>query len=388
MGSDSLISASRLLTPDGWIENAGLRVDGKGKITGIARDIRPPREELWLLPGLIDTHLHGAMGCDVMDAAPESLQTISDYLASQGVTGFIGATVTAPRPKVEAALTELKHSYQRGLGGAELLGAYLEGPFLSCAQRGAHPPEYLKDPDPELLAHYLELAGEALKLVALAPERQGGLAAIELLKSRGVRVMLGHSDAGFDLTHQALELGADGLVHCFNGMRGIHHRDPGVVGAGLLHPSAFIEVIADGHHLHPKAIELAYRCCGSERLLLISDSMQATGLEDGDYQLGEYPVVVKQGVVRTHDGGLAGSTLRIKLGVENIQNWLQLSLETAWRSASLTPARLLGIEDELGSLEVGKFASMVAMTPQGEIRQTWVRGMSVYSKQQEVEPCI
>lgn len=192
--------------------------------------------------------------------------------------------------------------------------------------------------------------------------------------------LIGHTDADFDTVNRALEAGADGIVHCYNGMRGLHHRDPGVVGAGLCHPNSYVEMIADGHHVHPTAIDVAYRCCG-ERLTLITDAMQAAGMPDGQYQLGEYQVNVVDGVVKTDAGGLAGSTLILKDAVFNVSKWLNMPLEKAWLRASLTPAKSLSIDHELGSLAVGKKASMVALSmTDNQVEQTWVNGVSVYSR--------
>lgn len=189
--------------------------------------------------------------------------------------------------------------------------------------------------------------------------------------------MLGHSDASYEQVKAALAAGAKGIVHCYNGMRGLHHRDPGVVGAGLLHPHCFVEMIADGHHVHPAAIDVAHRCCGS-RMTLITDAMRATGMPDGQYTLGEYQVDMKQGVVMTSSGGLAGSTLTLLRGVKNIHRWLNVPIEQAWLMASYTPAESLGIQHQMGSLEVGKVASMVAVSSDFSIEKTWVKGRLVF----------
>jgi N-acetylgalactosamine-6-phosphate deacetylase len=164
--------------------------------------------------------------------------------------------------------------------------------------------------------------------LALASEKQGVIEAIQYLRSQGIKVMLGHTDASFDQVQQALDAGANGIVHCYNGMRGLHHRDPGVVGTGLVHPHCFVDMIADGHHVHPVAIDVAHRCCGS-RLTLITDAMCAAGMPDGEYRLGEYTVTMKDGVVTTDSSGLAGSTLTLNSAVSNIQPWLNVPLEQA-----------------------------------------------------------
>ncbi|EGQ9577871.1 N-acetylglucosamine-6-phosphate deacetylase [Vibrio cholerae] len=385
--------AQRVLHGDKWQPDAVVTVDDTGVITAIeAYDVQRHGDALNLgqvdlLPGLLDSHVHGSKGCDVMDATHESLNTLSLYFASLGVTAFVATTVTAPVAKIRAALTQVAKSKQEGVAGAEILGAYLEGPYFTEKNKGAHPTQWFRELALEELDDWISYSDNQLLKVALAPEKSGALEAIRYLDAHGVKVMLGHSDASYDQVQLALDAGAKGIVHCYNGMRGLHHRDPGVVGAGLLHPECYVEMIADGHHVHPAAIEVAHRCCGS-RMTLITDAMCATGMPDGQYTLGEYQVEMKQGVVTTQSGGLAGSTLTLLDGVKNIQRWLNLPVEQAWLMASLTPAKSLGIQHQLGTLEVGKYASMVAISSDFSIEKTWVKGRLVFdavvSPRQEV----
>ncbi|MGI2965887.1 N-acetylglucosamine-6-phosphate deacetylase [Vibrio cholerae] len=385
--------AQRVLHGDKWQPDAVVTVDDTGVITAIeAYDVQRHGDALNLgqvdlLPGLLDSHVHGSKGCDVMDATHESLNTLSLYFASLGVTAFVATTATAPVAKIRAALTQVAKSKQEGVAGAEILGAYLEGPYFTEKNKGAHPTQWFRELALEELDDWISYSDNQLLKVALAPEKSGALEAIRYLDAHGVKVMLGHSDASYDQVQLALDAGAKGIVHCYNGMRGLHHRDPGVVGAGLLHPECYVEMIADGHHVHPAAIEVAHRCCGS-RMTLITDAMCATGMPDGQYTLGEYQVEMQQGVVTTQSGGLAGSTLTLLDGVKNIQRWLNLPVEQAWLMASLTPATSLGIQHQLGTLEVGKYASMVAISSDFSIEKTWVKGRlafdAVVSPRQEV----
>ncbi|EGQ8392601.1 N-acetylglucosamine-6-phosphate deacetylase [Vibrio cholerae] len=385
--------AQRVLHGDKWQPDAVVTVDDTGVITAIETyDAQRHADavdlgQVDLLPGLLDSHVHGSKGCDVMDATHESLNTLSLYFASLGVTAFVATTVTAPVAKIRAALTQVAKSKQEGVAGAEILGAYLEGPYFTEKNKGAHPTQWFRELALEELDDWISYSDNQLLKVALAPEKSGALEAIRYLDAHGVKVMLGHSDASYDQVQLALDAGAKGIVHCYNGMRGLHHRDPGVVGAGLLHPECYVEMIADGHHVHPAAIEVAHRCCGS-RMTLITDAMCATGMPDGQYILGEYQVEMKQGVVTTQSGGLAGSTLTLLDGVKNIQRWLNLPVEQAWLMASLTPAKSLGIQHQLGTLEVGKYASMVAISSDFSIEKTWVKGRLVFdavvSPRQEV----
>ncbi|EHH2475897.1 N-acetylglucosamine-6-phosphate deacetylase [Vibrio vulnificus] len=375
--------AQRILHGDHWLQDAVLSVDSQGNISAIAAyDPQQHRTvtdlgAVSLMPGLIDCHVHGSQGCDVMDATHASLNTMSRYFASLGVTAFVATTVTAPVAKIRAALAQVAKSKQQGVEGAEILGAYLEGPYFTEKNKGAHPTQWFRELAVEELDNWISYSDNQLLKVALAPEKEGALAAIRYLASQGISVMLGHTDASYQQVKLALDAGAKGIVHCYNGMRGLHHRDPGVVGAGLLHPECYVEMIADGHHVHPAAIEVAHRCCGS-RMTLITDAMCATGMPDGQYTLGEYQVEMKQGVVTTQEGGLAGSTLILIEGVKNIQRWLNLPFEQAWLMASHTPAKSLGIQHQLGTLEVGKRASMVALGSDFSIDKTWVNGRLVF----------
>ncbi|MGL0822057.1 N-acetylglucosamine-6-phosphate deacetylase [Vibrio vulnificus] len=375
--------AQRILHADHWLQDAVLSVDSQGNISAIAAyDPQQHRTvtdlgAVSLMPGLIDSHVHGSQGCDVMDATHASLNTMSRYFASLGVTAFVATTVTAPVAKIRAALAQVAKSKQQGVEGAEILGAYLEGPYFTEKNKGAHPTQWFRELAVEELDNWISYSDNQLLKVALAPEKEGALAAIRYLANQGISVMLGHTDASYQQVKLALDAGAKGIVHCYNGMRGLHHRDPGVVGAGLLHPECYVEMIADGHHVHPAAIEVAHRCCGS-RMTLITDAMCATGMPDGQYTLGEYQVEMKQGVVTTQEGGLAGSTLTLIEGVKNIQRWLNLPFEQAWLMASHTPAKSLGIQHQLGTLEVGKRASMVALGSDFSIDKTWVNGRLVF----------
>lgn len=375
--------AQRVLHGETWLDDALITIDSDGIITAIETFDATQHANFTdlgkvnLLPGMVDTHVHGAKGCDVMDASHESLDTMSCYFASLGVTAFVPTTITAPVTKVRAALQQVAKSKQRGVEGAEILGAYLEGPYFTEKHKGAQPTKWFRDLSVEELDDWISYCDNNLITVALAPEKAGAIDAIRHLCKQGIKVTLGHSDASYEQVKQAFDAGASGVVHCYNGMRGLHHRDPGVVGAGLTHPNCYVEMIADGHHVHPAAIDIAHRCCGS-RLTLITDAMSATGMPDGEYTLGEYTVHMKDGVVTTDVGGLAGSTLTLLTAVKNIQQWLNLPLEQAWLMASLAPAQSLGLHHQIGTLEVGKRASMVAVKSDFSIERTWVNGRLVF----------
>ncbi|QUJ69502.1 N-acetylglucosamine-6-phosphate deacetylase (plasmid) [Photobacterium sp. GJ3] len=377
MRPDHSIRARRLLTESGWREHVVVHLS-QGMITAI----EPTNAIAWdaemLIPALIDTHVHGGAGADVMDATHEALETMSQYLARQGVGAFLATTVTAPLADIQNALKQVARSQKQGLSGAQLLGSYLEGPYFTPENKGAHPESLFRDPTPVELDQLIAASEGSLKVVALAPEHPDALTAIRHLKTRGLNVMLGHTAADYETTRAALDAGADGLVHCFNGMKGVHHREPGTVGAGLSHDTAAIELIADGHHVHPAVMKICCRCA-PDRLVLVSDAMRAAGMPDGEYQLGEMTVTMKNGVVKTASGGLAGSTLSLSTALQNMVTTADQPLEKAIEMASLIPARLLGIDDRLGSIAIGKTANLVALNTDLGVTSTWVQGQQVWA---------
>lgn len=390
------LRAARILHGEQWLNDAVLSIDEHGMIDAIepydAAQHRVVTDlgAVDLLPGLIDSHVHGAAGHDVMDATHEALDGMSRFFSRYGVTAFVATTVSAPAPHIQRALRQIALTCQHGTQGAQLLGAYLEGPFFSAQHKGAHPEHCLHAPTLAELTQWISDAAGHLCTVALAPELPGALECIRYLKAQGIRVMLGHSDATYEQVSTALHAGADGVVHCYNGMRGLHHREPGVVGAALTTLGCYTEIIADGHHVHPAALQVAYCCC-QQHLLPITDAMRATGMPDGRYRLGEYEVTVQDGVAMTDSGSLAGSTLTLLSAVNHLRQWLELSDEEAWLLASRTPARLLGLDNQMGTLEAGKRASLVAVTglanhadttsaPQipFSVLKTWVNGRLVF----------
>ncbi|TDR73283.1 N-acetylglucosamine-6-phosphate deacetylase [Paludibacterium purpuratum] len=376
------LRAARVLTAQGWLDNGVVRIAADGRIAAVGTDAGHDLDlGSWrLLPALVDSHVHGALGADVMDADHAALDTMSHHFARHGVGAFAATTVTAPVERIEAALIQVRESRARGLSGAELVGSYLEGPYFTAKCCGAHPVPLMRSIALDEIARWHALADGSLNTVALAAELPGAASAIGWLRARGVRVLIGHSDASYDQTRAALQSGAGGIVHCYNGMRGLHHRDPGVVGAGLVSHDAMVELIADGHHVHPAAIDIAWRAVGPERLVLITDAMRATGMPDGDYRLGELTVHMQDGVVRADDGGLAGSTLHLIDAVGNLQRWLGLPLAEAWRLASRNGARALGRHD-LGDIAPGKTASLTAIDDDGIVQATWVGGRQVFARQ-------
>ncbi|HBB3823796.1 TPA: N-acetylglucosamine-6-phosphate deacetylase, partial [Escherichia coli] len=326
-----------------------------------------------LCPAYIDTHVHGGAGVDVMDDAPDVLDKLAMHKAREGVGSWLPTTVTAPLNTIHAALKRIAQRCQRGGPGAQVLGSYLEGPYFTPQNKGAHPPELFRELEIAELDQLIAVSQHTLRVVALAPEKEGALQAIRHLKQQNVRVMLGHSAATWQQTRAAFDAGADGLVHCYNGMTGLHHREPGMVGAGLTDKRAWLELIADGHHVHPAAMSLCC-CCAKERIVLITDAMQAAGMPDGRYTLCGEEVQMHGGVVRTASGGLAGSTLSVDAAVRNMVELTGVTPAEAIHMASLHPARMLGVDGVLGSLKPGKRASVVALDSGLHVQQIWIQG--------------
>ncbi len=374
------IHARRVLTEYGWRENQAVAVSD-GIITAItplaAKETQFDAEQL--CPAYIDTHVHGGQGMDVMDDNPQALKTIAAFKAQQGVAAWLATTVTAPLPDLRSTLRRIARYCQQQTTTepvAEVLGSYLEGPYFTPQNKGAHSPELFRELQISELDTLIADAEGTLKVVALAPEKPEALNAIRHLKRRGLNVMLGHSAATYEQTLAALDAGADGLVHCFNGMTGLHHREPGMAGAGLSDPRAWLELIADGHHVHPAVMGIVCQCA-AHRTVLITDAMRAAGQPDGIYDFCGHDVTMKAGIVLTASGGLAGSTLALDDAVSRMISDTGTLPETAIRMASLQPAQLLGITTTHGSISAGKRAHFNDLNSDWRVTQTWIHGQPV-----------
>lgn len=389
-GSDSqyALKAARVFTPEGILENAFVHIS-HGRIDSVSDNLKAGYALVdlgnhKLMPGLIDMHIHGQSGADTMDATEAALAKIARDLPKTGVVGFLGTTVTAPWPKILAALANVKSTMGKNLtadvvSGAEILGTYVEGPFFTPKNKGAHPEQFFLAPSQERIADLLEVAGDTLKVVALAPETEGAVEATRQLVAHGVRVAMGHSDATWEQVEACVEAGATIGVHLYNGMSGLHHREPGCVGAMLANDSVIAEMIADGVHVHPAVLKLSWKCKGTDRSALITDCMCAGGLPDGVYQLGELPVTVKNGVARTDCGSLAGSTLSLNKAIRNMTGLAGVPELDAVKMASEVPARILGVDHRMGSIAPGMEASLTVMDDDFNVLLTLVKGQPIFS---------
>ncbi len=380
------IKADQYLLEHGVIEKGYLVVED-GRFSSISTEV-PTGEKVidWsgymVAPGLFDTHIHGINGQDIMDGKEEAVKGISTTLASQGVTRFLPTTLTSSDTDLRKTLEAIKRAEDDGLPGAQSQGIFLEGPYFTEQHKGAQNEKYFRDPNIEEFQQWQEISGGNIVKIALAPEREGSLAFIRKVKGAGVQVSIAHSDATFDCCIKALENGVNNFVHLFNGMRGLHHREPGVVGAAFHSEDAFVELISDGLHVHPEVAALTYRL-KADQLMLITDCMRAGGMPDGSYKLGEFPVIMEAGVARTETGSLAGSTLKLLDGIRNLQKWTKADLQDIWHLASLTPAKSLEMDNEIGSISFGKKADYVVIDSNLEVQATAVDGNLIYTKEEE-----
>lgn len=330
-----------------------------------------------IIPGLIDLHIHGRDGCDVMDGNINSLNTISGSLAEHGVTGFLATTVTSTWEKTLQALDAIGIAAQTKLSGAVVFGGYSEGLFFTKDHKGAHDDQFFLDLTVERVDTMIEAANGALKVIALAPEIENAVKVTKHITSRKVQVMVGHTNATYQETTDVIDAGASGGVHVFNGMRGIHHREPGCTGA-VLTKDCCVEVIADGVHLHPAILELINKVKSVADINLISDCINAGGMPDGKYRLGELDVSVKNGIARTDEGSLAGSTLTLEKAVSNMSKLADIEFRDAVHMASLSPAKFLKLEKSKGSIKLGKDADLCILGNDGEVIMTVIKGEIVY----------
>lgn len=379
------IKARRIFCEEGIIDNAAVVV-ADGIIAAVSTADLTDRvesiidcSEFQIIPGLFDTHIHGACGYDTGQGTLTALNEMSLFLARHGVTSFLAATVTDRLDKVQAALANIDAAMGQ-VNGARLLGAYVEGPYLGEKHRGAHPASLLRPPRPRELAAFLAAGGNCVKTVAISPDLPDALAAIATIRQKGVNVAVGHTDATYEQTKQAFDAGAGIAVHIFNGMRGLHHREPGVVGAGLTDDRVYVELIADYEHVHPAVMNIIFRCKRKDKVVLISDAMAAAGMPDGEYTLGTLKVSVENSVARAEDGSLAGSTTNLLACVGRLIEQSGLAPLDAVHMASLNPAKLYNRDGEIGSIRQGKRADLVVVDDHYTPVITIIGGRLVYRR--------
>lgn len=316
----------------------------------------------YVIPGLVDVHFHGCVGEDFSDATAEGLQRIADFELSQGVTYICPAGMTLPEDQLRAICENVAAHRAKNTGGAEVVGAHLEGPFLSTAKKGAQNGDYLHDPDIEMLRRLQKAAEGCVKLVTVAPEQPNAMEFIRAAKAMGITVSVGHTVADYDTAMEAFRSGATHATHLYNGMPSIHHRAPAVIGAAFDSAGVRAELICDGVHIHGAVVRMTFQLFGKERMVLISDSLRATGMPDGQYPFGGQEIEVhgNRATIVGHPETLAGSVTSL-MGCLRQAVKFGIPVADAVRACTYNPAAAIGIDDRAGTLDVGKTASLVLL---------------------------
>ena len=356
-----IVINAKIYTGQEIVENGFIRYAETIKEIGLMAQYVPQENETVLdaagkivIPGMIDVHIHGGYDIDAMDANSDGLVTLGKEMLKEGVTTYFPTTMTQAPEAIEAALTAAKEAKEKG---AHFEYIHLEGPYVSKKRAGAQPLEHIVPANIEQFKQWQEASGNLIKLVTYAPEEEGALEFEQYLAETGVVGTMGHTDA---IDAQLKNRNITHATHLYNQMRGLHHREPGVVGHVLLNPDVMVEVITDGIHIHPDMVKLAYKLKGPKKVSVITDAMRAKGLEDGLYELGGQPVHVKDGSARLEDGTLAGSILKMDQAFRNVIEFTGCSIEDAVLMTSVNQAEEFGLNNK-GALAVGKDADFVVM---------------------------
>jgi N-acetylglucosamine-6-phosphate deacetylase len=387
------ILAGTIYTPLEEIHNGVILIEGhRIAKTGVRGQVKIPSEatiidnqDRTVVPGFIDIHIHGAAGYDLMEGTPEAVAAVSNHLARHGTTSYAATTVSASMERTLQAARHLGESIraaQSSRGADKLVGAqpvclHFEGPFLNVKRRGAHPASQLQKPSVEKLGQLLEASGNTARLLTLAPELEGALEVLKFARSRGMKVGIGHSNATYEEAERAVDAGATHAIHCYNAMRPFMHRDAGIIGAVLTDDRVSAELICDGIHVEQPAVRLLLKSKGAERVVLVSDSLSAAGMPDGDYRLGSFTVHVAGGVCRTVEGSLAGSTITLDVALRNLAAFTGLTYQQCLPSATINPARILGLEKQKGIIAPRADADLAILDQGFYVTQTYVRGRPV-----------
>ncbi|UNS97651.1 N-acetylglucosamine-6-phosphate deacetylase [Streptomyces tubbatahanensis] len=365
MSKRTVLTGARVVLPGGVREDATVTVEDRHLVDGAGPG---EAEELdlsghWIVPGFVDCHVHGGGGASFSAGTHEESLTVIDTHRRHGTTTMAASTVTGDLDDLSRQAGSLSELVEQG----ELAGIHFEGPFIACNRRGAHEESLLRDPDPGDVRKLLDAARGHAVMMTLAPERPGGLDSVRLLADSGVIAAVGHTDGTYESTREAIDAGATVATHLFNAMPPLGHRAPGPVTALLEDPRVTVELINDGIHLHPAALQLAFRAAGADRVAFITDAMGAAGMGDGRYPLGNLEVEVREGVARLVEGdSIAGSTLTLDRAFKRAVTVDGLPVTDAVAALSANPARLLGVADRVGSLEPGKLADLVVLDQQFE----------------------
>ncbi|MGE6630173.1 N-acetylglucosamine-6-phosphate deacetylase [Bacillus sp. NPDC077027] len=393
MSDSLLLSHMNIVTEDGIIKNGfvGLR-DGKidyistTEPTGNYEKVYISRENFYLLPGMIDIHIHGGYGADMMDATHDAMNTLADNLPSEGTTSFLATTITQNHQEITHALKNVadwkSHNEEKAGTQAQCLGIHLEGPFISTQKAGAQPAKWITQPNISLFNQWFEEAGQLIKVVTFAPEEDEDFTFLSLLKEKNIIPSIGHTNAESDIIESVALKGAQHITHLYNAMSPFQHRDPNVVGAALTNERLLTELITDGIHSHPLSIKLAYLAKSSKNLIMITDSMRAKGLGEGTYEFGGQTVTVSGKKALLPDGTLAGSILRMKDGVKLMKQTTNCNWNEIANMTSKNAAKQLGLDHQIGSIEVGKCADLVLWKESGELVLTICQGQIAWEEKE------
>lgn len=345
-------------------------------------DLTPEELETYILPGLVDIHLHGCKGVDYSDCVkitdPQVLPTICAYETAHGITSICPATMTCPEEQLLAIMRHTEN-FTENTPQSPIRGIYLEGPFLSREKCGAQNPAYLRLPDLALLDRLQEVSGGLIRMVAIAPETEGAIDCIRegsKAENGAFRFSTAHTMADFDTAKAAIDAGAKHVTHLYNAMPAFLNRAPGVIGAAFDDPETYVELIGDGVHIHPAVIRATFAMFGADRIVLISDSTAATGCPDGKYTLGGQTVYKQSALVTLCDGTIAGSATNLFDCMRSVIA-MGVSAEDAIRCATINPARSVGIDEKVGSLEVGKCADLLICDPQWNLQRVIASGKEI-----------
>ncbi|MGW4228286.1 N-acetylglucosamine-6-phosphate deacetylase [Streptomyces sp. NPDC004980] len=368
----TVLAGARVVLPTGTVEDGRVIIEGTriaGSTPEGARTVDLSGH--WVVPGFVDMHNHGGGGASFATGTAEDVLTGARVHREHGTTTVVASTVTGDMDFLARQAGMLSELVEQG----EIAGVHFEGPFISPCRKGAHSEQLLRHPDPAEVRKLLDAARGTAKMVTLATELPGGIESVRLLAEHGVIAAVGHTDATYEQTVEAIEAGATVATHLFNAMPALGHRAPGPIAALLEDERITVELINDGTHLHPAALEMAYHHAGAERVALITDAMDAAGVGDGRYQLGPLAVEVKEGVARLVEGGsIAGSTLTLDTAFRRAVTIDRIPVDDVVRSISANPARLLGLYDRVGSLDPGKDADLVVLDADFAIRGVMRRG--------------
>ncbi len=328
----------------------------------------------YVSPGFIDIHIHGSGGKDIMDGELSDLEMISETIAKSGVTCFLPTTMTMSKEKICKALDTVRLAMNKNLSGSKILGVHMEGPFISEKFKGAQNEKYLTKPDFQLIEKYLDI----IKIITLAPEEDFKFEFMKHIKKKtNIILSMGHTNADYETAMEAIHAGISNATHIFNAMPPFHHRFPGAVGA-VLNSNIFFELIADTIHIHPAVFQILLNAKGKDKMILITDSMRAGSMDDGNWELGGQKVIVENNSARLMDGTLAGSVLTLNMAVSNMLKYTELEIFEAVALASLNPAKLIHIDDKKGSIEIGKDADLVIFDDDFKVDLTILEGKIIH----------